>query len=138
MKGKEMRTWSGGGECRIEEGDVDEIAQPREALDAQMFECVAEMNAAEDALFFLDRCLAKGAIDLKTYLRQVRNTSREQFFRVALSNRILEVQARQRAGGNPSSTSSPSTRTPTPPPTRTFERGEEREEFAPLTGYPEL
>ena len=76
-----------GGERRVE----DSLAlEGPHAL--QMVDVVAGGHAIEDALYFLDRGLGQGSIELDSFLREVRRLSRRQFMLRALAMRIGDKQ----------------------------------------------
>jgi len=53
-----------------------------------MLHLEAEDSTIEDTLYFLDRALQRGTIDLATYLKHTRNFSADQFFKRALLLKI--------------------------------------------------
>lgn len=57
-----------------------------------MLETWAEYNAIEDALYYMDRALSNGEIELETFLKEVRKFARKQFMCIALLQKILETQ----------------------------------------------
>jgi len=73
----------------------DVVVQAANVWSAQQLEAVAEANAIEDALYLLEKCLGKESIDIRLFLRQVRDLNREHFFKVALSLKVLEAQRRR-------------------------------------------
>jgi ESCRT-I complex subunit TSG101 len=58
---------------------VDDLCVPATALDQQMLDLSAQNAALADALYFLDRALQKGSIDLQVHLKHVRQLSKKQF-----------------------------------------------------------
>lgn len=58
---------------------VDDLIQPAHRLHEQMLNLSAENAAISDALYFLDRALYQGHLNLDTHLRQVRRLSKRQF-----------------------------------------------------------
>jgi ESCRT-I complex subunit TSG101 len=77
------------------EVDVDAATEPKEPLIKQLLAIIAEDAAIEDMIYYLERALLKGSIDLETYLKEVRRLSREQFYKKALVSKIhqqLKVQ----------------------------------------------
>lgn len=55
---------------------------------------VAEEAALEDAIYHVDSALQKRVIDMETFLALQRTTTREQFFKRALINKILKEMGR--------------------------------------------
>ncbi|KAF1315711.1 Vacuolar sorting protein/ubiquitin receptor vps23, partial [Globisporangium splendens] len=51
-----------------------------------------EYHAIEDALYFMDRALSNGEIELSSFLKEVRKLSRKQFMCQALIQKIHEAQ----------------------------------------------
>lgn len=74
---------------------VDDAVDPADAPSRQMLELVANNAALEDALYHLDKAVASGAIDLASFLKKVRELSREQFLCVAHINKIYRAQQAQ-------------------------------------------
>ena len=68
----------------------------------QMFDEVARSVAIEDTLFHLDEALKSQRIQLKPFLRQVRNLSAKQFQAKALAKKIRDAQEQNpiRRGGS--------------------------------------
>jgi ESCRT-I complex subunit TSG101 len=58
---------------------MDEVVQPANKLHAQMLDLCTENAAISDALYFLDRALYQGNLDLDTHLRQIRQLAKRQF-----------------------------------------------------------
>lgn len=58
---------------------VDDLVQPAHRHHEQMLNLSAENSAISDALYFLDRALYQGHLNLDTHLRQVRRLSKRQF-----------------------------------------------------------
>lgn len=58
---------------------IDEIVRPPNALQEQMLDLSAENAAIADALYFLDKALDKGLLNLDEHLKQVRNLAKRQF-----------------------------------------------------------
>jgi hypothetical protein len=55
---------------------------------------VAEDASIEDVLYYLEKKLNSGGIDLETYLRNVRTLTSEQFMKRATIKKIHEIQRR--------------------------------------------
>jgi ESCRT-I complex subunit TSG101 len=72
--------------------DPDKAVFFRDTWAQQMFEQVALDHAIEDTIYALDRALQDDRIDLKTFLKQIRQLARKQFFARALAQRIHEKQ----------------------------------------------
>lgn len=54
----------------------------------RLIKTLADYNAIEDALYFMDRALSNGEIELSVFLKEVRKLSRKQFMCQALIQRI--------------------------------------------------
>ena len=59
----------------------------------QIFDQVATISAIDDTLFELDEGLKRGVVDLKPFLRSVRNLASQQFRAKALAMKICELQS---------------------------------------------
>lgn len=70
--------------------DIDEAFGPMEPLYKQLMNSFAEENAISDAIYYLSEGLQKGAVDLETFLKHVRDLSRKQFMLRALMQRCRE------------------------------------------------
>lgn len=68
-------------ENKVDEANIgiDDLVQPAHRHHEQMLNLSAENAAITDALYFLDRALHQGHLDLDTHLRQVRSMSKRQF-----------------------------------------------------------
>jgi ESCRT-I complex subunit TSG101 len=62
-----------------EKSDVEQVLQPYDQVSAQIVRLNAEINAIDDAIYFLERALVSTKIDLTGFLREVRQLSRQQF-----------------------------------------------------------
>lgn len=71
---------------------VDQLVEANDPPSRQMLELVATNAAIEDALYHLDKALANSSVDLLTFLKKVRELSREQFMAVAHVNKIYRAQ----------------------------------------------
>lgn len=58
---------------------IDDLVIPSTKVQSQMVALSAENRALEDALYYLDRALYKGQLDLDTHLKQVRFVAKRQF-----------------------------------------------------------
>jgi ESCRT-I complex subunit TSG101 len=58
----------------------------------QLYDCVAEDHALEDALYCLDRLLQDEKIELKEFLKETRKLARKQFLARALAQKITSIQ----------------------------------------------
>lgn len=58
----------------------------------RLIKTLAEHNAIEDALYFMDRALSNDEIELSSFLKEVRKLSRKQFMCQALIQKINETQ----------------------------------------------
>ncbi|CAK4666472.1 unnamed protein product [Aphanomyces euteiches] len=79
-----------------DEINVDEVLVPADALSSQQLDAYAERNAIEDALYFMDRALANGEIELQVFLKEVRKLARKQFMCVALMQKVQDAQQSRR------------------------------------------
>jgi len=58
---------------------IDDLCKPTTPVYNQMLELSAENASLTDALYFLDKALARGNVDLTTHLKYVRKLSKQQF-----------------------------------------------------------
>jgi ESCRT-I complex subunit TSG101 len=72
--------------------NVDDVIVPDDVLSQQMFDLVAEDAAIEDTLYYLNRALESGVIDVDSFLKAYRSLSREQFLKRALCTKVFEAQ----------------------------------------------
>jgi len=63
----------------VKEIDVDELVVPIDIYSGQMLALSAENAAISDAIFYLDKGLATGIIDLDVHLKLVRKIAKRQF-----------------------------------------------------------
>merc|ERR1712070_836634 len=59
--------------------DPDALIVPANMRSKQMVDLLSESAALEDALYYLDRALSRGAVDIEVFLREVRSLARRQF-----------------------------------------------------------
>mmetsp|Transcript_316 Transcript_316/g.519 ORF Transcript_316/g.519 Transcript_316/m.519 type:complete len:457 (-) Transcript_316:215-1585(-) len=64
---------------RTKEIHIDDLCKPTTPVYNQMLELSAENASLTDALYFLDKALARGSVDLTTHLKYVRKLSKKQF-----------------------------------------------------------
>lgn len=76
--------------------DLLKTVEPQNVWTQQLIEAVAQDSAIDDTLYCLDRALGEDAINFKNYLKQVRKLTREQFFKRALTQKIVQKQRQQR------------------------------------------
>jgi len=76
--------------------DLLTTVEPQNVWSKQLIEAVAHDSAIDDTLYCLDRALGEDAINFKNYLKQVRKLTREQFFKRALTQKIVEKQRQLR------------------------------------------
>eukprot|EP00824_Muranothrix_gubernata_P003287 TRINITY_DN1402_c0_g1_i1.p1 TRINITY_DN1402_c0_g1~~TRINITY_DN1402_c0_g1_i1.p1 ORF type:complete len:396 (+),score=62.35 TRINITY_DN1402_c0_g1_i1:125-1312(+) len=90
QKEKEIDTWltEYTGKEDVNPDDAFEAVDP---LSNQLIRVTAEDQALEDVVYFLNKALQNGKVDLDTYTRDVRDTTREQFFKRALSVKIYDI-----------------------------------------------
>jgi len=67
---------------------IDDFVRPSDPLSNQMYQLVSEDLAIEDTIYVLDRGLNSGKIDLESYLKAVRSSSRQQFIIKATINKV--------------------------------------------------
>merc|ERR1711920_788630 len=72
--------------------DLLTTVEPQNVWSKQLIQAVAQDSAIDDTLYCLDRALGEDAINFKNYLKQVRKLTREQFFKRALTHKIVEKQ----------------------------------------------
>ncbi len=85
-----LEDWLEQHESAGEELNVDDIIRPSDAVSEQLIECLAKVSTAEDTLYHLDKALNNGSIDLSSFLRIVRKTSRDLFMSKALAMKIAK------------------------------------------------
>ncbi|TPP58355.1 Tumor susceptibility protein [Fasciola gigantica] len=73
--------------------NVDEAVDTTFPLYKQLVSSFAEEQAIEDAVYYLGDALGKGALDLDSFLKKVRELSRKQFIL-----RATVQQCREKAG----------------------------------------
>jgi len=88
----------GAAEIKSVEQSPDEMANPGDVHSAQMLKLAAENMAISDALYFLDRALARGRVDLPQHMKKVRRLAKRQFLVRAHLMKIAQVRASQRKG----------------------------------------
>jgi len=88
MKNLELENWINTNNKNPEEMNIDQLTEPEDEIKKQLFHLEAEDLTIDDTLYFLDRALQRGTIDLVTYLKNVRNLSSDQFFKRALIRKI--------------------------------------------------
>ncbi|KAF9433635.1 hypothetical protein BGZ76_009182 [Entomortierella beljakovae] len=70
------------------EEPVDEIICGSSVVHNQLFELVAEEIAIEDTIYYLGKALSQDKVELNTYMKHLRNLSREQFMKKALIKKV--------------------------------------------------
>lgn len=78
-----------------EEREIDEMLRYKDILEEQAVSCSAEDLAYSDALDQVDEAFVQGVIDHETYIRNIRELSRQQFFPRALKRKIELAHARK-------------------------------------------
>ena len=73
--------------------DPDEVISSGDVWSEQIFDQVATISAIDDTLFELDEGLKRGVVDLKPFLRSVRNLASQQFRAKALAMKICDLQS---------------------------------------------
>jgi len=64
--------------------------QPKDLLSQQLLDLIAEDLAIEDVIYYMDKALRDGVIDIATFMKECRSLSREQFFKKALTKKVTE------------------------------------------------
>ncbi|KAG0030475.1 hypothetical protein BGZ82_007412 [Podila clonocystis] len=77
---EQIRSWP--------EEPVDEIICGSSVVHNQLFELVAEEIAIEDTIYYLGKALSQDKVELKAYMKHLRNLSREQFMKKALIKKV--------------------------------------------------
>jgi len=72
--------------------DIDAITEPRDPLSKQLLYLVAEEASVEDTLYYLERKMISGGLEVDTFLKGVRTLSVEQFVKRATIKKIHEKQ----------------------------------------------
>jgi ESCRT-I complex subunit TSG101 len=72
--------------------DYDAITDPKDALTKQLLYLVAEDATIEDTLYYLDKALNSGLLELDAYLKTIRLLSRQQFQVRAVIKKVHEAQ----------------------------------------------
>uniref|UniRef100_A0A6U6EWT0 UEV domain-containing protein n=1 Tax=Odontella aurita TaxID=265563 RepID=A0A6U6EWT0_9STRA len=80
------------------EPSPDELANPADVHSAQMLKLAAENQSYTDALYFLDRALVRGRVDMKGHMKAVRRLAKKQFLVRAHLMKIAQVRANQNKG----------------------------------------
>uniref|UniRef100_A0A7R9VVF6 SB domain-containing protein n=1 Tax=Chlamydomonas euryale TaxID=1486919 RepID=A0A7R9VVF6_9CHLO len=101
-KTQQLRLWLDANEAKVDavagmgkEIDIAKAIVPVDALNEQALNAQAEDLAIEDTILALDRALQTGltGLTVETYLKQVRQLCRRQFFARTAGFKISEVQA---------------------------------------------
>ena len=79
------------------EVNIDEAVLPADKWSQQLFDNVSKTSAIEDCLYHLDRALSNDAIDLKTFLKEVRKLAPQQFMAKALAIKIMKLQQEEKS-----------------------------------------
>jgi len=72
--------------------DIDAITEPRDVLSKQLLYLVAEEASMEDTLYYLEKKMNSGSLDVDSFLKIVRTVSTEQFIKRASIRKIHEKQ----------------------------------------------
>ena len=92
----EVQAWLAENDKPDSQPSIDEMTEPKDPINKQLLTMVAEDATLEDVIYYLDRGLMKGVVDLETYLKEVRRLSREQFYKSATIRKIHEQQSQRR------------------------------------------
>lgn len=90
----DLKSWIDAMGDSLHDTDVDVILQYRDIMYHQIAECLAKDHAYTDTLDQVDEAFVKGVIDHETYVKDVRNLSREQFFPRALRKKLELARVR--------------------------------------------
>lgn len=101
----ELKKWSDAVGDSVNEDDVNFILQYQDMMIHQIAQCVAEDHAYTDTLDQVDEAFVKGVIDHDTYVKEIRNLSREQFFPRALRKKLEKERVRLHRAKNGTSMS---------------------------------
>lgn len=88
-----LERWSCEQEAAGARVEPDDLIVANDVNSKQMVELVSESAAIEDALYYLDRALSQGAIDVETFLREVRKLARRQFLCKAHIRKVATAKA---------------------------------------------
>jgi ESCRT-I complex subunit TSG101 len=72
--------------------DIDALTEPRDILSKQLLLLVAEDATIEDTLYYLEKKLNNGQIDLDIFLKTVRSLCADQFLKRSTIKKIHEKQ----------------------------------------------
>jgi len=72
--------------------DIDAVTEPRDPLSKQLLYLVGEEASIEDTMYYLEKKIISGHLDVETFLKSVRNLSTEQFIKRATIKKIHEKQ----------------------------------------------
>lgn len=72
--------------------DIDQITEPKDPHSKQLLYLVAEDATMEDTLYYLEKNLMSGELNLDVFLKNVRSLSTEQFLKRATIKKIHERQ----------------------------------------------
>jgi len=89
-KNSDMENWIQTNNKNPEEINIDQLTEPEDDIQRQILHLEAEDFTIEDTLYFLEKALQRGTIDVNIYLKNVRNLSSDQFFKRALIRKIKE------------------------------------------------
>ena len=95
---------------------IDSITHPRHVQTAQRIELKATDLSYNDAMDFVDEAFVKRVISVDTYIRQLRQIARAQFFARALVNKLNRALPKPQQQQSASIPPPPSLPPPLPPP----------------------
>jgi len=72
--------------------NIDAVTEPKDVLSKQLLYLVAEEATVEDSLYYLEKKMIAGGLDVETFLKTVRALSTEQFIKRATIRKIHEKQ----------------------------------------------
>ncbi|KAG2374901.1 hypothetical protein C9374_010275 [Naegleria lovaniensis] len=70
--------------------DVDTIINPQDMQSKQILDLTSEDNAIDDVIYYLEKKLHAKQISLQEWLEQIRELSRQQFFKKALIKKMAQ------------------------------------------------
>jgi len=90
QKFEEVCSWLEKNDKQEKDIDVDGLLQPKDLLSQQLLDLIAEDLAIEDVIYYMDKALRDGVIDITTFMKECRSLAREQFFKKALIKKVTE------------------------------------------------
>jgi len=91
MKVKEEETVKWLKENEDKQFDIDKLVSASDEQSQQILELLASDHAIEDVMYYLDKQLERGGIDVDSYLVNLREMAKRQFMNKALLKKISLV-----------------------------------------------